>query len=179
MGKAPYNSFGNRAGMRVSPFGYFAKTLDEAFVLAKQSAEVTHNHPEGIKGAQAIAAAIFMDREKREKAEIRAYIEQTFGYNLQRICDKNRPTYKFDGTCQGSCPEVIIAFLDSSDYESAIHLAILLGDDNNTIACITDGIVSAYYGIPEWIVQTVSEYLPENMQQIIARFDNLCAKEYN
>ena len=112
--KEPYNSFGNGAGMRVSPCGYYATSLDKALELAKQSAEVTHNHPEGIKGAQAIASAIFLARQHKSKDEIRDYIEQTFGYNMHRSCDEIRPTYQFDVTCQGSCPEAIIAFLDLS-----------------------------------------------------------------
>ena len=125
--KNPYNSFGNGAGMRVSPCGYYANSLEETLELAKQSAEVTHNHPEGIKGAQAIASAIFLARQQKPKDEIREYIEKTFGYNLHRTCDEIRPVYRFDVTCQGSCPEAIIAFLDSHDYESAIRLAISLG----------------------------------------------------
>lgn len=158
--KEPYNSFGNGAGMRVSPCGYFARSLNEALELAKQSAEVTHNHPEGIKGAQAIATAIFLARQQKSKDDIREYIEQTFDYNLHRTCDEIRPTYQFDETCQGSCPEAIIAFLDSHDYESAIRLAISLGGDSDTIACMTGGIAAAYYGIPTWIVKyVVSEYL--------------------
>lgn len=175
--KEPYNSFGNGAGMRVSPCGYFARSLNEALELAKQSAEVTHNHPEGIKGAQAIATAIFLARQQKSKDDIREYIEQTFDYNLHRTCDEIRPTYQFDETCQGSCPEAIIAFLDSHDYESAIRLAISLGGDSDTIACMTGGIAAAYYGIPTWIVKyVVSEYLPQNMRDIIGNFDELCAK---
>ncbi len=175
--KTPYNSFGNGSGMRVSPCGYFAKTLDEALDLAKQSAEVSHNHPEGIKGAQAIAVAIFMARKKAKKEEIRAYIEQTFDYNLHRTCDEIRPIYEFNETCQGSCPEAIIAFLDSSDYESAIRLAVSIGGDSDTIACMTGGIAAAYYGIPAWIVQRVMNDLPKNMQQIIKQFDELCIEK--
>ena len=167
----PYNSFGNGAGMRVSPCGYFAKTLDEALDLAKQSAEVTHNHPEGIKGAQAIATAIFLARKHTPKLQIRQYIEQTFGYDLQRTCDDIRPTYEFDITCQGSCPEAIIAFLDSTDYESAIRLAISLGGDSDTIACMTGGIAAAYYGIPVCMVEKAVTYLPADMIDIINRFD--------
>ena len=175
--KEPYNSFGNGAGMRVSPCGYFAGSLNEALELAKQSAEVTHNHPEGIKGAQAIATAIFLARQQKSKDDIREYIERTFDYNLHRTCDEIRPTYQFDETCQGSCPEAIIAFLDSHDYESAIRLAISLGGDSDTIACMTGGIAAAYYGIPTWIVKyVVSEYLPQNMRDIIENFDELCAK---
>ena len=157
--------------------GYYANSLEETLVLAKQSAEVTHNHPEGIKGAQAIASAIFMARQHKSKDEIRDYIETSFGYNLHRTCDEIRPTYQFDVTCQGSCPEAIIAFLDSHDYESAIRLAISLGGDSDTIACMTGGIAAAYYGIPTWIVKyVVSEYLPQNMRDIIGNFDELCAK---
>ena len=167
----PYNSFGNGAGMRVSPCGYIARTLDEALDLAKQSAEVTHNHPEGIKGAQAIAAAIYLARQHTPKEEIRRCIEHTFGYNLQRTCDDIRPTYEFDETCQGSCPEAIIAFLDSTDYESAIRLAISLGGDSDTIACMTGGIAAAYYGIPDWMVEKAVKYLPNDMIEIINRFD--------
>lgn len=167
----PYNSYGNGAGMRVSPCGYIARTLDEALDLAKQSAEVTHNHPEGIKGAQAIAAAIFLARQHTPKEEIRRYIEHTFGYDLQRTCDDIRPTYEFDVTCQGSCPEAIIAFLDSTDYESAIRLAISLGGDSDTIACMTGGIAAAYYGIPDWMIEKTVKYLPADMIEIINRFD--------
>ena len=167
----PYNSFGNGAGMRVSPCGYIARTLDEALDLAMQSAEVTHNHSEGIKGAQAIASAIFLARQHTPKEDIRRYIEHTFGYNLQRTCDDIRPTYEFDETCQGSCPEAIIAFLDSTDYESAIRLAISLGGDSDTIACMTGGIAAAYYGIPDWMIEKAVKYLPADMIDIINRFD--------
>lgn len=175
--KGPYNSFGNGAGMRVSPCGYYAKSLDEALELAKQSAEVTHNHPEGIKGAQAIASAIFLARQHKPKEEIRDYIENTFGYDLHRTCDGIRPSYRFDVTCQGSCPEAVIAFLDSHDYESAIRLAISLGGDSDTIACMTGGIAAAYYGIPSWLVKYVTaEYLPQYMRDIIKSFDKACAE---
>lgn len=161
--------------MRVSPCGYFANSLEEALDLAKQSAEVTHNHPEGIKGAQAIAAAIFLARQHKSKDEIREYIERTFNYNLHRTCDEIRLAYRFDETCQGFCPEAIIAFLDSHDYESAIRLAVSLGGDSDTIACMTGGISAAYYGIPAWIVKyVVTEYLPQNIRDIIGCFDEVC-----
>lgn len=172
-----YNSFGNGAGMRVSPCGYYANSLEEALDLAKLSAEVTHNHPEGIKGAQAIAASIFLARQSKPKDDIRHYIEQTFGYNLHRTCDEIRPTYEFNETCQGSCPEAIIAFLESVDYESALRLAVSLGGDSDTIACMTCSIAAAYYGIPDWIEERVKElYLPPEMVEIINRFDAMCAK---
>lgn len=179
--KMPYNSFGNGSAMRVSPCGYYAKSLEEAHSLAKQSAEVTHNHPEGIKGAQAIASAIFLARQHKPKDEIRDYIERTFGYNLHRTCDDIRPEYQFDVTCQGSCPEAIIAFLDSHDYESAIRLAISIGGDSDTIACMAGGIAAAYYGLPSWMVKyVVTEYLPENMLGLIERFEEAClARQIN
>jgi len=140
-------------------------------------AEVTHNHPEGIKGAQAIASAIFLARQHKSKDEIRKYIEQNFGYNLHRSCDEIRPTYQFDVTCQGSCPEAIIAFLDSHDYESAIRLAVSLGGDSDTIACMTGGIAAAYYGIPSWLVKYVTvEYLPNYIRDVIDRFDKACTE---
>ena len=167
----PYNSFGNGSGMRVSACGFFAKSLDEALELAKLSAEVSHNHPEGIKGAQAIAAAIFLARQQMHKDKIRAYIEQTFGYNLHRTCDEIRPDYKFDETCQGSCPEAIIAFLDSHDFESAIRLAISLGGDSDTIGAMTGGIAAAYYGIPDKIARKALDYLPADMVEVVAKFE--------
>ena len=169
-----YNSFGNGAGMRVSPCGFYAKNLEEALDLAKQSAEVTHNHPEGIKGAQAIASAIFLAREGKNKEQIADYIEKTFEYDLNRTCESIRPTYKFNETCQGSCPESIIAFLESEDYESAIRLAISLGGDSDTIACMTGGIAAAYYGVPQEIINQAIAYIPEEMLKVIETFEAKC-----
>ena len=175
--RQPYNSFGNGAGMRVSPCGYYGQSMEEVLELAKLSAEVTHNHPEGIKGAQAIAAAIYLARRHPSKEEIRTYIEETFGYDLHRTCDDIRPHYQFDVSCQGSCPEAIIAFLDSSSYLSAIRLAVSLGGDSDTIACMTGGIAAAFYGIPTWIVKyVVTEYLPQPMRDVMQRFDEVCAQ---
>lgn len=170
----PYNSFGNGSGMRVSPVGFCARSLEEVLDLAKQSAEVTHNHPEGIKGAQAIASAIYLARTGNSKESIRDYIEQTFGYDLRRDCDDIRPDYYFNETCQGSCPEAIVAFLDSWDYESAIRLAVSLGGDSDTIACMTGGIAAAFYGVPDHIIIQAVKYLPNDMLEIIRKFD-----EYN
>lgn len=168
----PYNSFGNGAGMRVSACGYFAQSLDEALHLAKLSAEVSHNHPEGIKGAQAIASAIFLARQQMHKDKIRTYIEQTFGYDLSRTCDDIRPDYEFDVTCQGSCPEAIIAFLESNDFEDAIRLAISLGGDSDTIGAMTGSIAAAYYGIPDKIARKALEYLPEDMIEVLNKFSD-------
>ncbi len=150
----PYNSFGNGSAMRVSPVGFAFDTLEETLAEARRSAEVTHNHPEGIKGAQAVAAAIFLARRGESKGYIREYITDTFGYDLNRTLDEIRPNYTFDETCQGSVPEAIIAFLESNDYEDAIRKAVTLGGDSDTIACITGGIAQAHYGgVPEYIVR--------------------------
>lgn len=171
----PYNSFGNGSAMRVSPVGWAFDTLEKTLEAAKQSAEVTHNHPEGIKGAQATAACIFLARTGKSKQEIKEYIENTFGYNLSRTCDEIRPSYCFDVTCQGSVPESIIAFLDSTDFESAIRLAVSLGGDADTMGAITGGIAEAFYGgVPEHIRKEVQKRLPKEfinvMQEFYAKF---------
>lgn len=136
----PYNSFGNGSAMRVSPVGWAFDTLEETLAAAKQNAEITHNHPEGIKGAQAVASAIFMAHTGRTKQEIKDYIKTEFGYDLDRTCEEIREYYQFDETCQGSVPESIIAFLESTDYENAIRLSISLNGDADTMAAITGGI---------------------------------------
>lgn len=166
----PYGSFGNGAGMRVSPCGFFAKSLEEALSLARKSAEVTHNHPEGIKGAQAVASSIYLARTGHSKEQIREYVSRTFNYDLNRTCDDIRPEYGFDVSCQGSCPEAIIAFLDSTGFESALRLAVSLGGDSDTIACMAGGIAAAYYGVPAEIAEEVLSRLPEDMKDVLRRF---------
>lgn len=167
----PYNSFGNGSAMRVSPVGWAFDTLEDTLDAAKRSAEVTHNHPEGIKGAQATSACIFMARTGKSKQEIKEYVEKTFGYNLNRTCDEIRPTYHFDVTCQGSVPESIIAFLESTDFESAIRLAVSLGGDADTIGAITGGIAEAYYGgVPEHIRKEVLKRLPNEIIDVMQKF---------
>ena len=174
----PYNSFGNGSAMRVSPVGWAFDTLEETLAVAKQSAEVTHNHPEGIKGAQAVAAAIYLARTGKSKQEMKEYIEAAFNYNLSRTCDEIRPSYQFDVTCQGSVPESIIAFLESTDYESAIRLAISLGGDADTMAAIAGGIAEAYYQeIPPYIVEEIQKRLPQEFIEVMQRFyENKCLK---
>lgn len=167
----PYNSYGNGSAMRVSPVGFYAKSLEEALELAKSTAEVSHNHPQGIKGAQAIASSIYLALNGKSKEEIKKYVETEFGYNLHRSCDDIRPAYRFDVTCQGSCPQAIIAFLDSSDFESAIRLAVSLGGDSDTIACMTGGIAAAFYGVPSDLITKVKEYLPDDIVQVIEKFE--------
>ncbi len=169
----PYNSFGNGSAMRVSPVGYIFQTLDETLQGAKQSAEVTHNHPEGIKGAQCVASTIFLAKEGRSKDEIKTYIENTFGYDLKRTINAIRPNYKFDVSCQGSVPEAIISFLESADFESAIRLAISIGGDSDTIACITGSVAEAFYdGVPELIANDILLKLPKQMIDVIVQFSN-------
>jgi len=141
----PYNSFGNGSAMRVSPVGFAFDTLDKVLAESKKSAEVTHNHPEGIKGAQATAAAVFLARTGKEKKEIKDYIETTFNYDFRATLAEIRPHYRFDPTCHGTVPQSIVAFLESNNYEDAARKAISLGGDSDTIGCITGGIAQAYY----------------------------------
>ena len=167
----PYNSWGNGSAMRVSSVGWAFDTLEETLEAAKQSAEITHNHPEGIKGAQATAACIFLARTGKSKEDIRKYIELKFGYNLSRTCDEIRPTYLFDESCQGTVPESIIAFLDSTDFENAIRLAVSLGGDADTMGAITGGIAEAYYGgVPEHIRKEVVKRLPNEFIDVMQKF---------
>ena len=169
----PYNSWGNGSAMRVSPIGWAFNTLAEVLEEAKKSAECTHNHPEGIKGAQAIASAIFLARSGKTKDEIKSYIENTFGYDLNRTIDEIRPTYKFEVSCQKSVPEAIIAFLESTDFENAIRLAVSLGGDSDTIGCITGSIAEAFYGnIPEHIRNAVLKILPRELIELNEKFSN-------
>lgn len=167
----PYNSWGNGSAMRVSPVGYAYDSLSEVLDEAKKSAEITHNHPEGIKGAQATAAAVFLARTGKSKNEIKTFIQEQFRYDLDRTTDEIRLGYTFDVSCQGSVPEAIISFLESTGYESAIRLAISLGGDSDTIACIAGGIAEAYYGnIPPEIIQKSKDLLPEEMLEVVENF---------
>ena len=153
-----YSSFGNGSAMRVSPVAWAAQSLEEAEKLAKWSAEVTHNHPEGIKGAQAVAAAIYFARTGKSKAEIKDYIEKHY-YKLDFTLNEIRPAYEFDVTCQGSVPQAIQCFMESSDFEDAIRNAVSLGGDGDTQAAMAGAIAEAFYGIPENIKQKGLEYI--------------------
>lgn len=166
-----YNSYGNGSAMRVSPVGFAFTTLEEVLAEAKASAEVTHNHPQGIEGAQAVAAAVFMANQGESKDTIRDYLSETFEYPLTDTIEDIRPTYKFDATCEGSVPESIIAFLDSKDYEHAIRLAISLGGDADTQAAIAGSIAQAYYKkITAEIVQKVKATLGTELWQLTVDF---------
>ena len=167
----PYNSWGNGSAMRVSPVGFAGTDLDSVLREAKHSAEVTHNHPEGIKGAQATAAAIFLARNGYEKSAIKSYIETTFGYNLGQNLETIRPAYRFDVSCQGSVPQAILAFLESADFEDAIRNAVSLGGDSDTIACITGGIAEAFYGgVPEPIASQSLARLDHRLSAVTGEF---------
>lgn len=166
----PYNSWGNGAGMRVSPVGLYAKTLDEALKLAEITASVSHNHPEGVKGAQAIAASVFLAKDGRSKAEIKEYVENTFGYDLNRTIEEIRPQYEFTESCQGSVPEAIIAFLEGNSFEEVIRLAISLGGDSDTIACMAGAIAACVYPIPDEIAERCNLVLTEDLRVIKDRF---------
>ena len=172
----PYNSFGNGSAMRVSPVGYYAQTLDEALELAKISAEVTHNHPEGIKGAQATAAAIFLARQGKSKQEIRDYVTKTFNYDLSRTLDEIRPTFTFDETCQRTVPEAITCFMEGKDYEDVVRLSVALAGDADTIAAIAGSISSAVDDVPNEITQPVIALLSEEFCTTLLRFNQLVAK---
>jgi len=168
----PYNSFGNGSAMRVSPVGFAFESMEETLAEAQRSAEVTHNHTEGIKGAQAVALAIYLARHAASKAEIRQEISTRFGYDLSRTVEQIRKVNRHDETCQGSVPEAISAFLESNDFENAIRLAISLGGDSDTIACMAGGIAHAFYsGVPQAIAAETIARLPEEFLQILERFN--------
>ena len=169
--KQPYNSWGNGSAMRVPAVGYAFDSLDEVLAEAKRSAEVTHNHPEGVRGAQATAAAVFLARTGSRKEEIRERVEAMFGYDLHRRLDDIRPTYHFDESCQGTVPPAMIAFLESQDYEDAVRKAISLGGDADTLACITGGIAEAYYGrVPKPIAAQGLALLDERLRKTTLAF---------
>lgn len=168
----PYNSWGNGSAMRVSPVGFAFNTEEEVLREAKASAEISHNHPEGIKGAQSVALAVFMARQGSSKDEIRSRISADFSYDLDRTVEEIRPGYQFDVSCMGSVPEAIISFLDSTDYESAVRKAVSLGGDSDTLACIAGGIAEAYYkSIPAMVIIEVENILPRILWEILEKFE--------
>ena len=158
----PYGSYSNGSAMRVSPVAWAVDTLEEVETLAKWSAEITHSHPEGIKGAQAVAAAIFLARTGSHKDEIRDYIEANY-YDLDFTVDEIRPGYSYDVTCEGSVPEAIVCFLDAIDFEDTIRNAVSLGGDGDTQAAIAGSIAEAYYGIPDDLQEEVFDYIDETL----------------
>jgi ADP-ribosylglycohydrolase len=167
----PYNSFGNGSAMRVSPVGFAFGTLEDVLAWSERSAAVTHDHPEGVRGAQATAAAIYYARRVSDKDKIGHIIESQFGYDLSAALDEIRPTYQFDETCQGTVPQALRAFLESRSYEDAIRNAISLGGDADTLACIAGGVAEAYYGgIPQDLVARAMELLDARLAAVVDRF---------
>lgn len=167
----PYNSFGNGSAMRVSAAGWLYDSLEKTRVVAKATANVTHNHPEGIKGAEATASAIFMAINGSSKEEIKKYIENEFHYDLNRTLDEIRPSFHMDETCQKTVPEAIIAFLEAEDYEDAIRNAISLGGDTDTLGAITGSIAEAYYGIPQTLITECRNRINKEMRDVLDEFD--------
>lgn len=167
----PYTSWGNGSAMRVSPVAWFYDSLAEAEEAAKISASVTHNHPEGIKGAKATAAAIFLARTGKSKRDIKNYLENKYEYILDFTLDDIRPNYNFDESCAGTVPPAIVAFLESIDFEDAIRNAISVGGDSDTLAAITASIAEAFYDIPNTIRSKALAYLPQELGDIIKKFN--------
>lgn len=168
--REPYHSWGNGSAMRTAAVGWWFDSMEETRAMAALAAGVTHDHPEGIKGAESTVAAIFLARTGHSKAEIKEYVEQEFGYDLSRTLDEIRPGYRFDESCQGTVPQAIIAFLESTGFEDAIRNAISLGGDSDTLAAITGSIAEAAYGVPQWIQDKAWEYLDEPLRDVLGRW---------
>lgn len=173
----PYNSYGNGSAMRVSAVGWLYDSLEKTRVVAKATANVTHNHPEGIKGAEATASAIFMARNGSSKEEIKKYIENEFHYDLNRTLNEIRPGYHMDETCQKTVPEAIIAFLEAKDFEDAIRNAVSLGGDTDTLGAITGSIAEAYYGIPEWLITECRKRINKDMRVVLDDFNDVLSNQ--
>lgn len=173
----PYNSFGNGSAMRVSAVGWLYDSLENTRTVAKATANATHNHPEGIKGAEATASAIFMARNGSSKEEIKKYIENEFHYDLNRTLDEIRPSYHMDETCQKTVPEAIIAFLEAKDFEDAIRNAVSLGGDTDTLGAITGSIAEAYYGIPEWLMTECRKRINRDMRVVLDDFNDALSNQ--
>ena len=167
----PYGSYGNGSAMRVSAASWLYDTLEETRRIARLTAEVTRNHPEGVKGAEATAGAIHLARTGHSKDEIRNYIVSEFGYDLSRTCDEIRPTYHHVESCQETVPEAITAFLEGADFEDVIRTAVSLGGDCDTLTCIAGGIAEAFYGVPDLFAAECKARLPEDMREVLERFD--------
>ena len=170
-GTEPYNSWGNGSAMRVSSVAWLFDDLGMVRLMARLSAEVTHNHPEGIKGAEATAAAIFLARTGRSKAEIKRYIENEFGYDLSQTCDEIRPGYHHVESCQETVPEAITAFLEGESFEDVIRTAVSLGGDCDTLTCIAGSIAEGFYGVSEQLKQECLNRLPDELKTVLEQFD--------
>ena len=167
----PYYSFGNGAAMRISSVGWFFDTLERTLEVVDAVTDITHNHPEGIKGARATAAAIFLARNGKSKDEIKRYIVETYGYNLSRTCDEIRPTYYHVESCQKTVPEAITAFLEGNNFEDVIRTAVSLGGDSDTLTCIAGSIAEAFYGIEHELLDKCRDYLTKDINKVLSRFE--------
>ncbi|MCR4612131.1 MAG: ADP-ribosylglycohydrolase family protein [Lachnospiraceae bacterium] len=167
---SPYNSFGNGAGMRVGPCGFAATTIEEAKLLSASVTMVTHNHPEGMKGAEAVAVATFLAKDGMSKEDIRKYIQDNY-YDVNFTIDGIRDSYKFDVSCQGSVPQALVSFFDGNDFEDTIRNAISIGGDSDTIAAMAGAVAEAYYGVPKALVESVMDYLEDDMKKILGDFE--------
>ena len=165
--------------MRVSSVAWLYNNIETVRSMARLSAEVSHNHPEGIKGAEATASAIFLARTGRTKEEIKAYIEDNFGYDLSRSCDEIRPNYHHVETCQETVPEAITAFLEGKSFEDVIRTAVSLGGDCDTLTCIAGSIAEGFYGVPEDLKQECRNRLPEELREVLDRFDSWINQEHS
>ena len=174
----PYFSWGNGSAMRVSSAGWLFDDLETVRRMARLSAEVTHNHPEGIKGAEATASAIFLARTGHSKAEIKACIEKDFHYDLSRTCDEIRPTYRHVESCQETVPEAITAFLEGESFEDVIRTAVSLGGDCDTLTCIAGSMADAFYGVEEHLVEKIREQLNMDLQKVLIRFGQRIGRVY-
>ena len=172
----PYGSYGNGSAMRVSAVAWLFGDLASVRTAARRSAEVSHNHPEGIKGAEATASAIFLARTGSTKPEIKAYVEENFGYDLSRSCDEIRPNYHHVETCQETVPEAITAFLEGRSFEDVIRTAVSLGGDCDTLTCIAASIAEGFYGVPEYLKQECKNRLPEELRAVLERFDRMIGR---
>ena len=175
-GTEPYNSWGNGSAMRVSSIAWLYNEINAVRSAARLSASVTHNHPEGIKGAEATAAAIFLARTGSSKAQIKAYIEENFGYELSRTCDEIRPNYHHVESCQETVPEAITAFLEGESFEDAIRTAVSLGGDCDTLTCIAGAIAEGFYGVPEELKRECRNRLPDELRMVLERFDQVIGR---
>lgn len=164
----PYNSWGNGAAMRVSPCGFFAKDIEEAKLLSRLVTEITHNHPEGIKGAEATVVAIYLARSGKDIKEIKEHICNHY-YNIDFTLDDIRPTYSFRASCQETVPQALEAFFESTSYEDAIRNAMSIGGDSDTIGAITGGVAEAYYGIPDELKEKAMTYLDDNFKKVLKK----------
>ena len=169
----PYGSYGNGSAMRVSPVGWLYDTMERTREVARWTAEVTHNHPEGVKGAESVAAIIFLARTGHDKTDIKNYVVKEFGYDLTRTCDEIRPTYHHVESCQQTVPEAITAFLEGESFEDVIRTAVSLGGDCDTLTDIATAMAEAFYGCPDELKKECEKRIEPEMLEVLKRFEDL------